>query len=233
VQFHQCSVIPFIHLPTTRNYPHGTVKYPPSRLPIHIAHTPRCAYGISSLSVTLSALFKACMVFERLNSDMHSNPAWRTNICASLSVFVCVVWCFVWVQGLQHVWRRKFSIETHRSVKFMLEEGMKQHYGTGNASHNTIHQTRTPFLSVFRRWSTDVHTFPLFSVNRECTNPGRLVARSAMFYNERDVIRLWPILTTQAVTLWCKLLLSDVQFCNNPETTGRQCWMTTYLAIHK
>jgi hypothetical protein len=42
VPFHQCSVIPFIHQSTTRNYPHGTVKLPPSRLPIHITHTPRC-----------------------------------------------------------------------------------------------------------------------------------------------------------------------------------------------
>jgi len=171
-----------------RNYPHSTVKYPPSRLPIHIAHTPRCAYGISSLSTAVSALFKERRVLERLNSDMHSNPARRTNICTSL--YVCVVWCCVWVQDLEHVGSRKFSIETRRSVRFMFEEGMKQHYGTVHASHNTIHQTRTPFLNIFRRWSTDVHNFPLFNVNRGYTNSGRLVARSAIFYNERDVIRL-------------------------------------------
>jgi len=37
---------------------------------------------------------------------------------------VCVVWCRVWVQGLEHVGRRKFSIETRRSVRFTLDEGM-------------------------------------------------------------------------------------------------------------
>ena len=68
VPFHQCSLIPAIHLPTTRNYPHSTVKYNPPPFTItytHRPHTTMCLWNLVTIRHSVSTVQER-MVFERL-----------------------------------------------------------------------------------------------------------------------------------------------------------------------